>query len=287
MNTWPPGCRGRRRESWRITRHVFKGQVLHHFHLHHIGLDYMRWSKCNYKRGREMKSLHTKEEDMLQWLWGIALTIGEPENKESQSLKKRGNEVGTCYKEYRYNESPLCPEVVQGVSALTKSSIQIQPLASTAQRHFKRLEDNGAQGQAQLLRVIKGEVLHAYNSGLLTTNDLGDTGVLVLWRSFGSSLKRWNFSYHQLRAYPSMKSGFFLLFWKSILFSCKGRILLHFRQRAVKQEGSLTPRAEQRRQVHHLHRGGSMGAHYRVSSNLGADFGGVRRVLLLIPETLS
>lgn len=81
--------------------------------------------------------------------------IGEPENKESPSPKKGGNDIGTCYKQPCYKETPMCPEVVQGVSALTKSSIQIQTLASRAQKHFKRLEDDMAQGQDELLPVIK------------------------------------------------------------------------------------------------------------------------------------
>lgn len=40
--------------------------------------------------------------------------IGEPENKDSQSPKKGENEVGTCYKQHHYNETPLCPEEFKG-----------------------------------------------------------------------------------------------------------------------------------------------------------------------------
>lgn len=62
------------------------------------------------------------------------------------------------------------------------------------------------------------------------------------------------------------------LFGKSIVSFCKGHVLLHFRQRVVEQEGSPSPGAEQRRQVH---QGSSLCK--GTDSVLGVDFTGVRR----------
>ena len=91
-----------------------------------------------------------------------------------------------------------------------------------------------AQVQAQLLTVMKRwSFTYFYDSRLLIISDLENTSVLVLGRSVALGFKRWKFSYHQLREYPSMKSWFFFFSWKSILSSYKGHVILHFRQRAV------------------------------------------------------
>lgn len=90
---------------------------------------------------------------------------------------------------------------------------------------------------------------YLYDSRLLIISDLENTSVLVLGRSVALGFKRWKFSYHQLERVP-FRTMIFFFFWKSILSSYKGHVILAFlRQRALEWGENLNRRAEQRRQI--------------------------------------